>query len=339
MAKNKKTTKKSSKKTVAKSTKKATKKTERKSKKVAASTATSSAPELKTPKQSINAIKENQTVPVQAAISKQPGFWNFDRMASILLALGLIFGFAWIGFDFIPNVVMDGDRDLQAEEEAQNDEPQPTDQATLDAEAENLSFEDQVLNFKTNFGDVKVDMLDEAAPRNVENIIRLVSRDYYDGLSFHRIVEQDSFRVVQGGDPQGDGRGGESAFGTEVEDEIFSTAPEFETVDGETILSNTPEFTSDLYSNFDAAGGRVTYQKGLMIMANRGADTNTSQFFITLDDTILAPQFTIVGQIEEESFGVLDEISNEIDPINQDGEVVEDGRPNKELRIDDVEIL
>ncbi len=331
MAKNKKSTKKTTRKTASKSAKtakKAIKKEVDLTKKTKVAAAKPQAQKV------VTEIPLKSTTPM----TPKPGYWSFDKIASLVLAAGLIAGFAWIGFDFIPNVVMGEDEVLQAEEEAQDDSPAPTDQAVLDEEAENLSFVDQSVDFKTNFGDLQINLLDKIAPKNVENIVRLASRDYYDGLEFHRIVEQDNFKVIQGGDPSGDGTGGQSAFGTDIEDEIYTVAPEFAEVDGETTLANTPEFTSELYKDLDEATGQITYQKGLMIMANRGPDTNSSQFFITLADTTLQPRYTIVGQVQATSFGVLDEISAEIDPVDGSGEIVEDGRPNKELRIDDVVI-
>ena len=265
-----------------------------------------------------------------------------DKILSALLALGLIAGFAWFGFYYLPEVILQEDAVLEAEREAQEaDETQtPTDQAELDAEAEGLSFVDQTLNFKTNFGDIRVDMLDEAAPRNVENIIRLASRDYYDGLNFHRIVETEDFGVIQGGDPEGNGLGGESAFGVDVEDEIFLVEPEIEQGEDGTVRTvNNPVFRSSFYRDFDAETGRIVYPKGLMIMANSGPDTNGSQFFFTTTDTTLAPSYTIVGQIDPESLSVLDEITAQVDPISADGTVTEDGTPNQAITIEEVEII
>ena len=270
---------------------------------------------------------------------------TLDKILSALLALGLIAGFAWFGFYYLPEVILQEDAAIQADREAQEEEEaaaEPVDQAELDAETEELglSFTDQTLNFKTNFGDIRVDMLDEAAPRNVENIIRLAARDYYDGLTFHRIVETENFGVIQGGDPEGNGLGGESAFGTDVEDEIFLVEPEItQDESGLTRTTNNPVFRRSLYRDFDAETGRIVYPKGLMIMANSGPDTNGSQFFFTTTDTTLAPSYTIVGQINAEDLSVLDEITAQVDPISADGTVTEDGTPNQAITIEEVEIV
>src|SRR5215218_8665059 len=102
---------------------------------------------------------------------------------------------------------------------------------------------------QTNKGTIRVELLETDAPRTTENFITLAQRGYYDGIIFHRVIK--GF-MIQGGDPTGTGRGGESAWGGRFNDEINRT--------------------SKLY------GGAST--KGTVAMANAGANTNGSQFFI-----------------------------------------------------------
>lgn len=116
------------------------------------------------------------------------------------------------------------------------------------------------------YGDVKVELYDEDAPKTVENFLRLTASGYYDCLTFHRIAK--GF-VVQGGDPTGTGSGGDSAFGGEFEDELNP---------------NTPS-------------SKAGYKKGVLAMANRGPNTNTSQFFIMLADNELPHNYTIFGKV------------------------------------------
>ncbi len=105
------------------------------------------------------------------------------------------------------------------------------------------------------------------APKTTENFIRLASRKYYDNLTFHR-VEEDF--VIQGGDPKGDGTGGESAWGGQFEDEINPLSP--------------------LYQD--------AYKEGTVAMANSGPNTNGSQFFIMLADRGDLPKnYTIFGKV------------------------------------------
>lgn len=116
------------------------------------------------------------------------------------------------------------------------------------------------------FGDIKVQMYDQDAPKTVENFLRLTKSGYYDCLTFHRIAK--GF-VIQGGDPTGTGSGGDSAFGGEFADELNP---------------NTPS-------------AKEGYKKGVLAMANRGPNTNTSQFFIMLADNQLPFNYTIFGKV------------------------------------------
>lgn len=95
-----------------------------------------------------------------------------------------------------------------------------------------------------NYGTIKVMLFEEQAPKAVENFVTHAKEGYYDGLTFHRII--DNF-MIQGGDPNGDGTGGESIWGEPFED----------------------EFNTNLIN-----------LRGALSMANSGVDTNGSQFFI-----------------------------------------------------------
>ncbi|MCR4563243.1 MAG: peptidylprolyl isomerase [Clostridiales bacterium] len=97
---------------------------------------------------------------------------------------------------------------------------------------------------RTNMGDIKIRLFDGKAPKAVENFVTHAKNGYYDGLIFHRVIEN---FMIQGGDPLGTGTGGESIWGEAFED----------------------EFTPELH-NF----------RGALSMANAGPNTNGSQFFI-----------------------------------------------------------
>ena len=74
---------------------------------------------------------------------------------------------------------------------------------------------------KTNKGTIKFELLESDAPKTTENFITLAERGYYDGVIFHRVI---SGFMIQGGDPTGTGRGGESAWGGRFKDEIDSAS-------------------------------------------------------------------------------------------------------------------
>jgi cyclophilin family peptidyl-prolyl cis-trans isomerase len=118
----------------------------------------------------------------------------------------------------------------------------------------------------TDQGPIGLELLPDAAPRAVENFRLLAEHGYYNGLTFHRIVR--GF-MIQGGDPAGNGTGGESAWGAPFADEI------------------NPQ--SALY--------RAGYQRGIIAMANSGPNTNGSQFFIMHRDYDLPPAYVIFARV------------------------------------------
>jgi peptidylprolyl isomerase/peptidyl-prolyl cis-trans isomerase B (cyclophilin B) len=110
----------------------------------------------------------------------------------------------------------------------------------------------------TNKGVIEFTLYTDKAPKTVSNFVYLAQKGYYNNLTFHRVVS--SF-VIQGGDPKGNGTGGP---GYEFEDEA---------VQGD-------------------------YLAGTVAMANSGANTNGSQFFICLEDQPDLPkQYNLFGQV------------------------------------------
>jgi cyclophilin family peptidyl-prolyl cis-trans isomerase len=118
----------------------------------------------------------------------------------------------------------------------------------------------------TDKGPIDIEFLAADSPKAVENFRLLAEHGYYDGLTFHRIVK--GF-MIQGGDPNGDGSGGESAWGGMFADEINQASP--------------------LY--------RGGYRRGLVAMANAGPNTNGSQFFILQEDYPLPPSYVIFARV------------------------------------------
>lgn len=103
---------------------------------------------------------------------------------------------------------------------------------------------EEVAVIKTSKGDIFVRLFPEHAPKAVENFKTHAKNGYYDGLIFHRVIND---FMIQGGDPTGSGMGGESIWGKSFED----------------------EFTPELHN-----------LRGALSMANAGPNTNGSQFFI-----------------------------------------------------------
>ncbi|RVX11709.1 Peptidyl-prolyl cis-trans isomerase CYP18-2 [Vitis vinifera] len=113
------------------------------------------------------------------------------------------------------------------------------------------------VTLETSMGSFTVELYYKHAPRTCRNFLELSRRGYYDNVKFHRIIKD---FIVQGGDPTGTGRGGESIYGSKFEDEI---KPE---------LKHTGA--------------------GILSMANAGPNSNGSQFFITL-----APAQSLDGKV------------------------------------------
>ena len=140
---------------------------------------------------------------------------------------------------------------------------------------------------ETDKGVIEIRFLAADAPRAAENFRLLAEHGYYDGLTFHRIVE--GF-MIQGGDPAGDGTGGESAWGGTFADEINPGSP--------------------LY-----LGG---YKRGMVAMANSGANTNGSQFFILHQDYPLPPNYVIFAQVTK-GLDVVDALAGVPTTMGPDG--------------------
>ena len=121
---------------------------------------------------------------------------------------------------------------------------------------------------QTNKGTISFELLEDEAPKTTENFRLLAEKAYYDGVVFHRCIK--GF-MIQGGDPNGTGRGGQSAWGGKFADEINPS--------------------SEVY--------RRGYKAGTVAMANAGPNTNGSQFFIMHVDYPLPPSYTIFGRVTE----------------------------------------
>mmetsp|Transcript_583 Transcript_583/g.1868 ORF Transcript_583/g.1868 Transcript_583/m.1868 type:complete len:167 (-) Transcript_583:34-534(-) len=102
------------------------------------------------------------------------------------------------------------------------------------------------LTMKTNLGVLKVELFCEQCPNTCKNFLALAASGYYDNTTFHRNIK--GF-MIQGGDPTGTGKGGQSIWGSYFEDEFVSTLKH--------------------------------ERRGCLSMVNTGANTNGSQFFFT----------------------------------------------------------
>lgn len=132
------------------------------------------------------------------------------------------------------------------------------------------------LKFMTNFGPIPMVLDADKAPCAATIIDNLAKQGYYNQTQCHRITNMNIY-VLQCGDPTGTGTG----------DPGFSFADEYPVGTSETGL----------------------YKAGVVAMANAGADTNGSQFFLNYKDSALDPDYTIFGTITEEGMATLEKIS------------------------------
>lgn len=162
------------------------------------------------------------------------------------------------------------------------------------------------VGISTALGPIIIEMYEQDAPKTVQNFVTLARRGYYDNLIFHRIVKD---FVAQGGDPSGDGSGGTSAFGETFEDEINAESLGI-TGDQKKMLEQVYGYSyrTDIKSHH--------MNKGAVAMANRGAKTNGSQFFIvtTRDQLFLDGRHTVFGRVlNEEILPLLDGVETKSD--------------------------
>jgi peptidylprolyl isomerase len=127
----------------------------------------------------------------------------------------------------------------------------------------NISLFAATAVLETNQGNIEIELRDDIAPKAVENFSTHLKNGYYNGLIFHRVIK--GF-MIQSGDPTGTGRGGKSIWKKDFKDEFKPNVV------------------------FDKAG--------ILAMANRGPNTNSSQFFITTKPTPwLNGGYTIFGYV------------------------------------------
>jgi peptidyl-prolyl cis-trans isomerase B (cyclophilin B) len=133
---------------------------------------------------------------------------------------------------------------------ASNNETANQENIELPQATTEVGEKERLVEMETSMGNIKIKLFPEQAPKAVENFITHSEEGYYEGVIFHRVIND---FMIQGGDPDGTGMGGESIYGEPFED----------------------EFSNQLY-NF----------RGALSMANSGPSTNGSQFFIVQNKTL-----------------------------------------------------
>lgn len=158
-------------------------------------------------------------------------------------------------------------------EEQSNNDTNKSDQKKKEGDAQmavnypqlttEVQDDEKLVEMETTHGNIKIKLFPTYAPKAVENFITHSENGYYEGIIFHRVIED---FMIQGGDPTGTGGGGESIWGSPFED----------------------EFSEKLFN-----------MRGSLSMANAGPGTNGSQFFIVQNSSVDA---NMIDQMESAGF-------------------------------------
>ena len=152
-----------------------------------------------------------------------------------------------------------------------SDGSQPAKEVDLPPEDATVSGDVPVV-VKSNAGDIPATLDADATPCTVNSFVSLADQGYFDGTTCHRLTTQRIY-VLQCGDPTASGAGG-------------------------------PGYTFE-----DELSGKETYEAGTLAMANAGANTNGSQFFIVYEDSQLPPSYAVFGHVDDAGLKVVREIA------------------------------
>jgi peptidyl-prolyl cis-trans isomerase B (cyclophilin B) len=164
------------------------------------------------------------------------------------------------------------------------------------------------MTVKTNQGTIPLKLDRAKAPCTVQSMEHLAKEKYFDGTICHRLTNSAGLKVLQCGDPKGDGTGGP----------------------GYTIPDELPTDLADAPADQSGQALKV-YPRGTLAMANGGPDTGGSQFFMVYGNSTLPPNYTIFGTVDTSGMKVLDKIAQGgITP----GSSPEDGAPKNAVEIE-----
>lgn len=175
-----------------------------------------------------------------------------------------------------------------------------------------------------NYGDVKVKFFEEVAPKAVENFVTHAKEGYYNGVTFHRVINE---FMIQGGDPEGTGMGGESIWGTDFEEEL---SPELVPYRGSLCmasrgLQNSPSLGSQFFiTQAEYNGQMANYMQAQGYPADLLEQYKNYGGYLSLYQ-----EYTVFGQVYE---GM--EIVDRIAAVETD----ENDKPVEDVVIENIEI-
>ena len=155
-----------------------------------------------------------------------------------------------------------------------------------------------------DYGDITVKFFEDVAPNAVENFITHAEEGYYDGLTFHRVIEE---FMIQGGDPEGDGSGGESIWGEDFAEELSTTVLPYK---GALCMASQGTGTSTLGSQFFIVQANYTdtMESYLSYYGYSNLLTSYQTYGGDLYDLAIYAQYTTFGQVID-GLDIVDEIA------------------------------
>jgi peptidyl-prolyl cis-trans isomerase B (cyclophilin B) len=171
----------------------------------------------------------------------------------------------------------------------------------------------KTVTISTSAGDIPVTLENDLAPCTVNSFVSLAEQGYYDNTPCHR-VSTAAYYILQCGDPDGTGSGGP---GYTFADELVTDDPRMQPCQG------------------TGPSAQCTYNTGAVAMANRGPDTNGSQFFLVYGNSMFPPAYTLFGHMDAAGLKVLKAIGAKgVSP--EAGAGATDGAPKEPVTITSV---
>lgn len=165
------------------------------------------------------------------------------------------------------------------------------------------------VDLTTNQGVIDLTLDRAKAPCTVQSMEHLVAEKFFDKTTCHRLTASAGLKVLQCGDPSGDGTGGP---GYAIPDEL-------------------PEDLADVPAEQSGGQPLKVYKRGMLAMANAGPDTGGSQFFLVYGDSMLPPSYTVFGTVSSAGLKVIDKVAKGgITP----GNGPEDGAPKQAVNVE-----
>lgn len=179
-----------------------------------------------------------------------------------------------------------------------------------------------------DYGNIKVKFFEDEAPKAVENFITHAQNGYYDGVTFHRVIDE---FMIQGGDPTGTGRGGESIWGEGFGEELSMELVPYR---GSLCMASTGYGTNGIGSQFFITQANYSENMAILMQQNGYPENLIEQYKKYGGYMSLYLQYTVFGQVYE-GMDIVDKIAKVETHTTEDGQ---EDKPIQDVIIDKIEI-